>query len=136
MVLDSSVALTWCIPKQLNSASERILQHARSEGVLVPRIWHLEVANILGLKLRDNNLSELDAQRGLGLLNSVDIATDSQLGPINVATSIGQVIRFELAIYDALYLELALRTKLPLATFDKAMIASAWRFGIKVLPAN
>jgi predicted nucleic acid-binding protein len=88
------------------------------------------------LKLRDHNLSELDAQRGLGLLNSVDIATDSQLGPINVATSIGQVIRFELAIYDALYLELALRTKLPLATFDKAMIASAWRFGIKVLPAN
>ena len=73
------------------------------------------------------------AQLGLGLLASLDIATDTQLPPIDIVTSIGNMIRFQLAAYDALYVELALRTGFPLATFDKAMIASARRYGISIL---
>ncbi len=87
----------------------------------------------MGLKLRDGNLSGAAAQQGLGLLNTLDIVTDTQLPPINIAKSIGNIIRFQLAAYDALYLELALRAGLPLATFDKAMIASARRYGISIL---
>jgi predicted nucleic acid-binding protein len=133
VVLDCSVALTWCLPGQGTSAADRLLEHIRLEGGLVPRIWHLEVSNIMGLKLRDGNLSGAAAQQGLGLLNTLDIVTDTQLPPINIAKSIGNIIRFQLAAYDALYLELALRAGLPLATFDKAMIASARRYGISIL---
>jgi predicted nucleic acid-binding protein len=50
-----------------------------------------------------------------------------------VSRYIGEVLRFELAAYDAVYVELALRTGAPLATFDKAMIASARRYGITIL---
>ncbi len=132
-VLDCSGALTWCLPGQNTPAAEELLKRIRLDGALVPRIWHLEVSNILGLKLRDRNLSEEAAQLGLGLLASLDIATDTQLPPMNIATSIGNMIRFQLAAYDALYVELALRTGLPLATFDKAMIASARRYGITIL---
>ena len=110
-----------------------MLQVSRVKGVLVPRIWHLEVGNILGLKLRDGNMTEDQVQLGLGLLASLDIATDSQAGAYDVAVSIGQIIRFRLAAYDGLYLELALRTRFLLATFDKAMIAAARRFNVPLL---
>jgi predicted nucleic acid-binding protein len=132
-VLDCSVALSWCLPGQGTPAADRLLEYVRLEGAVVPQIWHLEVSNIVGLKLRDGNLSEQAAQQGLGLLNTLDIATDRQLPPLDIATSIGNIIRFQLAAYDALYLELALRTGFPLATFDKAMIASARRYGITIL---
>jgi Predicted nucleic acid-binding protein, contains PIN domain len=42
--------------------------------------------------------------------------------------------RYNLTIYDAAYLELALRRQLPLATFDKALLAAARAEGIEVLP--
>jgi predicted nucleic acid-binding protein len=133
IVLDSSVAIAWCIPGQGNPTADRLLNLVRLEGALVPRTWHLEVGNILGLKLRDGNLSETTVQLGLGLLQSLDIATDSQHAPFGAASFIGQIIRFQLAAYDALYVELALRTGAPLATFDKAMIASAKQYGVEVL---
>jgi len=133
IVVDSSVALAWCIPEQSSVVAKQFLQQVKLEGALVPKIWHLEIGNILGLKLRDKNLSAETVQEGLGVLDSLDIVTDSQYPPFTVANSVGQIIRFQLAAYDALYLELALRTGLPLATFDKAMLAAASRYGIPVL---
>jgi predicted nucleic acid-binding protein len=132
-VLDSSVALAWCIPDQGSLEADQLLRLAKLEGALIPKIWHLEVGNILGLKLRDRNLAEATVQFGLSLLRTLDIATDSQSAPFEAVSCIGQIIRFHLSAYDALYLELALRVGCPLATFDKAMIASARRYGIPLL---
>jgi predicted nucleic acid-binding protein len=72
-------------------------------------------------------------QFGLGLLHSLDIATDSQGAPFDAVHSIGQIVRFHLSAYDALYLELALRAGCPSATFDKAMIALSPLYGIALL---
>ncbi len=132
-VLDSSMSLTWCLPGQLNAQAENILKYVKVEGALVPPTWHLEMANVIGLKLRDGNLTDTSADAAIRLLNSLDIATDTQYGQRSVSRYIGEVLRFELAAYDAVYVELALRTGAPLATFDKAMIASARRYGITIL---
>jgi predicted nucleic acid-binding protein len=133
VVLDSSMALTWCLPGQINEQSEGILNYVKSEGALVPPIWHLEMANLLGLKFRDRNLSGPALDSAIRLLRSLDIATDSQYKERTVSHYLMEVLRFELAAYDALYVELALRTGLPLATFDKAMIASARRFSVAMM---
>ena len=61
----------------------------------------------------------------LGVCKFLDITTDTQRFPDGLPRLIGDIMRFRLAAYDALYVELALRTGCPLATFDKAMIASA-----------
>jgi len=42
--------------------------------------------------------------------------------------------RFQLSLYDAAYLELALRRKLPLATLDAVLIRAAKASGATVLP--
>lgn len=42
--------------------------------------------------------------------------------------------RYNLTVYDATYLELAIRKKLPLATLDDKLIASARAEGLSVLP--
>jgi predicted nucleic acid-binding protein len=85
---------------------------------------------------RDGNLSNSSADLAVSLLNSLDIATDSQHRKGSVSSYIGEVLRFELAAYDALYVELALRTGYPLATFDRAMIRAAQRFGVVILGAS
>ncbi len=132
-VLDCSMALTWCLPGQINPDSRMVLDHVKREGALVPAIWHLEIANVLGLKFRDGNLSGPATDAAVSLLKALDIVTDSQYKERTVSNYIGEVLRFELAAYDALYVELALRTGLPLATFDKAMIVSARRFGVALM---
>jgi predicted nucleic acid-binding protein len=127
------MSLTWCLTGQLNAQAENILKYVKREGALVPPTWHLEMANVLGLKLRDGNLSDPSADSAVRLLNSLDIATDSQYRQRSISSYIGEVLRFELAAYDALYVELALRTGSPLATFDRAMIWAAQRFGVVVM---
>jgi predicted nucleic acid-binding protein len=42
--------------------------------------------------------------------------------------------RFDLTVYDAAYVDLALQHSLPLATLDEAMIKAAKRAGLAVLP--
>ncbi len=132
-VLDSSMSLTCCLPGQLNAQAENVLKYVKVEDALVPPTWQLEMANVIGLKLRDGNLTDASADSAIRLLNSLDIATDTQYGQRSVSRYIGEVLRFELAAYDAVYVALALRTGAPLATFDKAMIRAAQRFGVAVL---
>ena len=40
---------------------------------------------------------------------------------------------YKLSVYDAIYLDLALRVGLPLATYDKQLAAAARRNGVSVL---
>ena len=133
ITLDSSMSLTWCLSNQANQVSKSVLYQVKLEGVLVPAVWHLEMANILGLKLRDGNLSRADLGEALSLLHLLDIVTDNSISSWNITNYLECIERFHLAAYDALYLELALRTGSPLATFDKAMIASAQRHGVPLL---
>ena len=43
--------------------------------------------------------------------------------------------RHRLSAYDAVYLELAHRLRLPLATADRALLAAAPEAGVELLPA-
>jgi predicted nucleic acid-binding protein len=136
VVLDSSMALTWCLPQQGGVFSDAALVRVKTHGAIVPPIWRLEMANVLGLKLRDGNISPGVLRDGLRLLDTLDIRTDDEFSWETIAAAIGQVLRFDLAVYDDLYVELAVRSGCALATFDRAMIGSARRFGVEVLPAN
>ena len=124
-VLDSSMSLTWCIPGQANLVSFAVLKRVQREGAIVPVVWHMEMANILGLKFRSGFLSSKDLHEAIVLLSLLEIKTEESTRYPNIADLLASMARVQLTTYDASYLDLALRTGSPLATFDKAMIEAA-----------
>jgi predicted nucleic acid-binding protein len=124
-VLDSSMALTWCLPNQASPVSLAVLKRVQAGGALVPVVWHIEMANILGLKARSGFLSSDELHQALSLLHLLPIVTDQETSQPNLHGLLALMEKYRLTAYDATYLDLARRRDLPLATFDKEMIASA-----------
>jgi predicted nucleic acid-binding protein len=77
------------------------------------------------LKPRSGFLSGCELQDALALLRLLPIVTDQESSQPNVHGLLASMDKYRLTAYDATYLDLAARHRLPLATFDKEMIASA-----------
>lgn len=52
---------------------------------------------------------------------------------VNITTNLQLAIRYGLSSYDAAYLELAIRMKLPIAAQDEALRSAALRAGVGVV---
>ena len=130
MVLDASVALSWCFPDEAGEHAQRILELQRNGGAVVPTIWPLEIANALIVAERKKRIEASEAVSFFSLLLElgfrVDTATPNQaFGDIHsLARAHG------LSAYDASYLELAIREGLPLATSDDALKRAARKSGV------
>jgi len=57
LVLDASVALSWCFKNEATAAADRVLERLATEGASVPAIWHLEIANVLALSERRRRIT-------------------------------------------------------------------------------
>ena len=130
------MSLTWCLPRQASFVSDRVLLECQNEQILVPEIWHLEMANILGLKRRDGNISENDLARALSLLAQLPIETSSVVNTASIEANLHRIARLRISAYDAIYVELALATRSRLATFDQAMVRAAREAGVQVITSD
>ena len=93
-----------------------------TEFALVPQLWHLEVRNVLVVAERRGRMGTAGLEGGLRRLGELPIRTDTEP---NLGTTLALARRRRLTIYDALYLELALRADAPLATVDRALADAA-----------
>jgi predicted nucleic acid-binding protein len=132
LVIDSSVALVWCFEDEASPTSDALLDQVRDEGAVVPGLWHLEVANVLLQTEKRGRITAADIAMRLQLIAELPIDTDSETAA-RAWREILALARAEgLTIYDAAYLELAIRRGLPLLTKDQALIAAAQRTGVAV----
>ena len=131
MVVDASVALCWMVPGQANTDSASVLEMVRVSEAVVPPLWHIEVANQLGLKLRGQKITPERLALALELIKDLEIQTNSHPAPVILLVDL--MSQFRLTAYDAVYLELAIRLKLPLATFDHELIAAAPLAGVSLV---
>jgi len=132
-VLDASVALLWLLP-QTNPAgvayADSVLLALKESQAVVPSLFALETANVIA-KLEGRGLvSEAESQRFITLLGQLDIATDVQTMAHAFGDTLNLARRYRLSVYDAAYLELALRTGLPLATLDADLAKAATTAGL------
>ena len=132
-VVDASVTLRWLLPTQADAASAKLLERAEQQQIVVPELWHLEVSNQLGIRRHNGKISQDVLQRGLNLIQILDIRT-VQSDFNSPAPVLELMARHDLSAYDAIYLDLADSLRMPLATFDGKMIAAAQRAGIGLLP--
>jgi len=100
----------------------------------VPGHWHIEVANVLRGAVRAKRATASERDGYLADLSRMPTKIDAQTIERVWSDTIELSDRHDLTIYDAVYLELARRLQLPLATLDKQLIAAAPSEGVAVLP--
>ena len=129
-VLDASVALAWCFEDDSSGYSDRILDALLTDEAIVTHLWTLEVPNGLVIAERRGRIDQAKANGFIRTILALPIAMDPgsrSAGSLEVRR-LARLHR--LSVYDASYLDLALRTALPLATIDVALRAAADREGI------
>lgn len=132
-ILDCSVVLTWIFPDEGRHRMTALLERLESEGAVVPEVWPLEVANALLVAQRRRRLTEKDVERALQDLDALPIQVDQQTHQQALKATLSLANKYKLSSYDAAYLELARRTRLPLATLDTKLRSACRAAGIELL---
>lgn len=129
IVLDNSVILSWCLQDETDPLAEQAMLRTVEHGAVVPGIWWYEVRNALVMNERRGRLTAPDTEATLADLRQLRISLDqAHDGSVLVALA----REHALSVYDAAYLEVALRRTLPLASLDKRLIQAAAALGITV----
>jgi predicted nucleic acid-binding protein len=134
IVIDASVTLAWCFPDEQTTLALNVLDRLKAgERALVPAFWSLEVLNTLLLGERKGRITPEQTKtffEALRVLNpTLDYASSEQIaGPVQIICR-----DHRLTPYDALYVELALRSGCPLATLDQPQRDAAAALGVRCM---
>lgn len=130
VVLDCSVAVAWCFEDEADDDTDRILDAVRRDGAVVPAVWGYELANVLAIATRRGRITLADRAAFLDLLGVLPIEVVDLPIPAGIGT-VSQICEsFNLAAYDAAYLEVAMQRRLPIATLDSKLRVAARNAGI------
>jgi predicted nucleic acid-binding protein len=125
LVLDSSVTLAWIYSDETTEAVRQVFDQLSERGAWVPGLWRLEVGNILEMGVRRDRHDTGFRDSTLADLALLPIQTDSETDRQAWGATALLAARHRLTLYDAAYLELALRRELPLATLDRDLRTAA-----------
>ncbi len=136
VVVDTSIALTWCFDDAASPDTDALFERVRDDGAIVPGLWHLELGNVLLQAEKRGRITAGDVATRLDLITELPISVDQE----TTARAWREVLTLArtqgLTTHDATYLELAVRRGLPLLTRDRALADAAKRLGVVVLPAR
>jgi predicted nucleic acid-binding protein len=135
LVLDSSVTLARALSDETTPAVERVFDLVSEGGAWVPGLWRLEVANALEMGVRRRRHHADFRNSTLHDLSLLPIQVDPESDRQAWSATLNLAERHRLTLYDAAYLELALRRGLPLATLDKELRAAARDQKVRLLGA-
>jgi predicted nucleic acid-binding protein len=134
IVLDASLVLAWLATEELPASDSGVYEALPLNVVLVPSHWPLEISNALRSRMRAGRMTIGDFHAVMDRLDQLTI----ELQPPIELDEIGPLTHFavmqDLTAYDAAYVQLAFRSKVPLATLDREMRAAAMRLAIPLLP--
>lgn len=132
-VLDCSVALAWVLPDEGGAYADALLDRLIAEGAVVPPVWPLEVGNVLLVALRRRRIRQTEFEPMLERLKRLPVEVDIGTTDHAFAGVLVLSAQHGLTTYDATYLELAQRRRLPLATLDKQLRRACRAAKIEVL---
>ena len=133
LILDSSATLAWIFPEERTDAIRDVFILAADYGAAVPELWRIEVANTLNVGIRRGRISTANRHGILADLESLPISIDGETRNHIWGRTLELADLYRLTVYDATYLELALRLSLPLATLDEDLRHAARQEGVQLL---
>lgn len=129
-VVDCSVSIAWLFEDQANEFTEATLDALTTGAAVAPRWWNVEALNVLLSLERRNRLAPGKAVELLRFLQRLPVRLrDSSLSVFELHAL---AHRHRLTSYDALYLDAALATGLPIASRDNALQQAAMESGVGV----
>jgi predicted nucleic acid-binding protein len=133
-VVDSSVGVAWAVASQASEATRRLLDDVASgTPLIVPVLWTFEVANSLLVLARRKRIQPEECGRARRALSRLNPTIDDE-GPRAALGKVAELAeKHGLSVYDAAYLELAVRRGLPLASRDAALNKAAKLSGVTTL---
>jgi predicted nucleic acid-binding protein len=135
-VVDASITLNWLLSDEQSPASDRLFDLVTDKGAIVPSLWRLEIANALQVAVRRNRIDLAYRDTTIQRLQRLPIEIDPETDVHAWTTTLHLSDRYRLTVYDAAYLELALRRGLPLASRDQDLVKAALASGVTVLPTD
>ncbi len=131
-VVDNSVIMAWCFEDETNAYTDAVLESFEAYEGVVPAVWPLEVGNVLLLAERKGRLVKADVVRFLELITGLPIAVEQESAERMLTDIITLGRELHLSTYDASYLDLAMRSGLPIATQDKLLMKAARKCGVSL----
>jgi predicted nucleic acid-binding protein len=136
-VVDASLAIAWVREAQATVDSDAALELIENgSGAVAPALWRLEVANALLMLVRRGKITMDDFDIALERLKQLGVVMDVEFARLPFETVSKLAVEHALTVYDASYLELALRLNLPLACKDEPLKAAAAKAGVQVWSAG
>ncbi len=133
-VIDASVASAWLLDDESDQFADDAYAALQVNRGLVPQHWHFEVRNALIMAERRSRIFADEVDLGLHRLDQMTTQwLDTDATP-DLNTTFALARRHRLSFYDSLYLELALRRNIPLATLDSALDRAAAAEDLPALP--
>ena len=130
IVVDNSVVMAWCFEDESNAYTDAVMEYLDDNESVVPAIWPLEIGNVLLVAERKRRIGKADVARFLDLIGGLAISVEQE-SPERMLTDIIALAReFQLTTYDASYLDLAMRSGLPIATQDQQLRKAARKCGV------
>lgn len=130
-VIDNSVAMRWEMPVKpeevhLKNYAQKVLDSLKVTLSVVPWFWHIEAANVLARAERNGELTVAQVTGFLARLEAMEIETYTKAPNLFAPETMGLLRRHrQLSAYDAAYLALAMRLRVPLATNDTVLLEVA-----------
>ena len=133
-IADASVGVAWAVQSQASAATDDLLdQVAAGDSLIVPTLWPFEIANSLLVLFRRKKILAPERDRALEALARLPFTVDDEGPRLAFGRSSELAADHGLSVYDAAYLELAMRRRLPLASRDQALCQAARSCRVKLL---
>jgi len=129
-VLDASVAACWCFHDEHNPSADAAYDLLYEDHALVPLQWWFEVRNVILLGERRQRISE---EYATSFLDHLERCAIEFAALPDHASVFALARRHRLTFYDAVYLELAQRERIGLATLDDDLAAAAGAEGVALI---
>lgn len=132
LVIDASIVLSWYFTDEQTHETQMVLGEVVERGAVVPALWRLEVANSFRSAMRRRRVTAGQRDAALANLSELAIETDQLTSLQAWGSTLTLADRHDLTPYDASYLELAQRRRLPLASLDSALRMAATKEGVAI----
>jgi len=134
-VLDSSLAMAFVFEDEASPKTDRVLDDLGvGDEAVTPSLWQWEVGNALLMAERRKRITAVDTNRHLAALQALPISADENAFKEAWTASLLLARAHKLTLYDAAYLELAIRLGVPLGSLDTELRKAAKAEGVKLLP--
>jgi predicted nucleic acid-binding protein len=117
--------VNWVLPDEDRSFAEAVMDSVATTGAVVPALFQIEVANSLLVAVRRKRISVSYITDALDLIGQLPLRVDGEGAEYVWSTTIEIAAAYGLTVYDATYLESAIRLELPLATLDGKLAHAA-----------